>query len=132
MRNACSSALLRSSFGAYAEPVPGPQRFVAWCRALDERVLGPGGLLPDDTSLSSYYKQSALASASPMWVRAGRVLVTLAALGLLGLDGHELLGSVAVVVLFVGAGVLTFRTERDIRIAAQQRRIAGARFHDEP
>jgi hypothetical protein len=99
--------------------------FTAWARHLDERVLGPGGWLPDDTSYLAYQREMFVARASPAWVRFGRWIALLVMLGLLrwGDDGGVAL--VLFLATIVAIGVLSFRIERDVRLAARARRLAG-------
>lgn len=105
--------------GCSVMPVSRHRRFAAWGRNLDDRFLGPGGLLPDGTSYEPNMWQTLTAPASPMWVRLGRFVGVLVGLAILrwGGDGDgKLILSLSV---SIATGLLFVRADRDLRLAAR-------------
>jgi len=97
------------------------KRFAEWGRRLDERALGPAGWLPHDTTYSEYQKALAVGSASPAWVRVARVVLVVVLLALQLWGGESTWSLILLVPLVAAIGVLSFRVDRDIRIAARNR-----------
>jgi hypothetical protein len=95
--------------------------FAAWARELDLRVLGPSGWLPDGTSYAGYQTALARGSESPAWVNIGRWLLILALFALLRWGGDGAAAAFLVIPIVGAFGVLTFRVDRDIRVAARKR-----------
>jgi hypothetical protein len=99
--------------------------FAIWARQLDERLLGPGGWLPDDTSYVRYQRETFAGRASPAWVRFGRWFALIALLALQRWGGDSGIALTGFVVVFVVVLVLSLRVDRDIRVAARARRLSG-------
>lgn len=97
------------------------KRFAAWGRRLDERALGPGGCLPHQTSYGDYQKALAAGSASPAWVRVARAILVVVLLGLQLWARDSTWSLILLVPLVAAIGVLSFRVDRDTRIAARNR-----------
>ena len=101
----------------------GRRSFAAWARQLDVKMLGPGGWLPDDTSYLDYQRQMFVARSSPAWVRHGRWFGLVVLLGLLRWGGDGGIALSLFLATCIALGCLSFRIERDVRVAARARRI---------